>query len=303
MSKVFVDRLRRGSLLSGLMAPDSVVRLLMRRPAGAFGVGVAAILLLLVILGPFIATHDPTSQDIANRLQGPSMEHLLGTDHLGRDLFSRLVFGTRVAMQVAIPTVLLAAAIGLLLGLAAGYAGTRIDAAMIIVMDTLQAFPGVVLALALVALLGPSISSLILVLGIAFIPGYARTTRALVLSTRTGQYVEAEKALGASGVRIAFSHILPNILAPIFILMAMDLPVAITAEAGLSFLGLGVQPPDASWGSILASGFARVRESPWGILSAGGFLMVATLGCTFLGETLRDIVDPRLVGAHKRQRP
>ena len=191
--------------------------------------------------------------------------------------------------------------IGLLLGIVAAWRGGLIDAVLVIVMDVLQAFPAVILALALLALLGPSLRNVIIVISIAFIPNYARVSRALVFSAKANQWVEAERALGASTLRIVFTHILPNILPPLLILMAMDIPSAIVIEAGLSFLGLGVQPPTPSWGAILSDGFQNIMQSPWGVVFASIILMITTLGFTMLGETLRDIVDPRLSGLTRRR--
>jgi len=280
----------------------ALLREVARRPAGLFGLVVVGGLIFLAIFAPFVAPYDAAEQDIASRLQGPSWDHVLGTDQLGRDLLSRLIFGVRVALSVALPGVGAALAMGLLLGLIAGYIGRKTDNALIVVMDTLQAFPAVVLALTLLALLGASRTSVIIVIAVAFAPNYARVTRALVMTTKQNQFVEAERSLGAGNFRIVGVHIVPNVIAPLFILLAMDLPAAITLEAGLSFLGLGVPPPTPSWGVILQDGFERVREVPWPILWAGLTLMVVTLGCTFLGETLRDIVDPRLAGLRRWRR-
>lgn len=286
-----------------LTRPLTLVREVARRPAGLFGLLVVVALLLVVVAAPVFAPYDDAAQQISDRLEGPSRDHVLGTDELGRDLLSRLLFGTRVALGVAFPAVLGALACGLVLGMIAGYIGGRIDRALLVVMDTLQAFPAVILALALLAVLGASLRNVIVVIVVSFTPGYARVVRALVLAAKQNQYVEAERSLGASDVRIAVVHILPNIVAPLFILLAMDIPSAITVEAGLSFLGLGVQPPTPSWGVILADGFDRVRDTPWPVLWAGLALMVTTLGFTMLGETLRDVVDPRLAGLRRWRRP
>ena len=288
-----------GRMAGGL----TVLKEVARRPAGLLGLLVVGGLVFLAIFAPLVAPYDPADQDIPNRLQGPSWDHLLGTDQLGRDLLSRLIFGVRVALSVAVPGITAALAIGLLLGLIAGYIGGRTDNSMIVVMDTLQAFPAVILALTLIALLGASRTSVIIVIAVAFAPNYARVTRALVLTTKQNQFVEAARSLGAGNARVVGIHILPNVIAPLFILLAMDLPSAITIEAGLSFLGLGVPPPTPSWGVILQDGFERVREHPWAIIWAGLTLMVVTLGCTFLGETLRDVADPRLAGARRWRRP
>ena len=268
----------------------------LRRPLGALGSVIVLAFLVTVALAPILAPYDFAAQDIPNMLQSPSKTYLLGTDHLGRDLLSRLIYGARIALSVAVPAVTLALAGGLLIGLTAGYVGGRVDDITLVALDSIQAFPAVILALAILALLGSSLSNVIIVIGLAWIPGYARITRAQVLSTKQNQYIEVERSLGASQARILFSHILPNIVAPLLILAAMDLPVVITFEAGLSFLGLGVKPPTPSWGVILSDGFNFIRNSPWPITWAGLTLIVTTLGFTLFGETLRDVLDPRLSG-------
>lgn len=288
--------------LAGVGARLALVREVARRPAGAFGLVVVAILLVAALIPGVLAPYDADAQDIPSRLQGPSLDHLLGTDELGRDLLSRVIFSCRIELGVAVPAVLGALVAGLVLGVLAGYVGGWLDNALIVVMDSLQAFPAVILALVLLSLLGSSLGNLILVIAVAFTPNYARVSRALVLALKQNQFVEAERALGASPVRLVLVHVVPNILAPLFILLAMDLPSAITTEAGLSFLGLGVQPPTPSWGAMLASGFARVQDSPWGVLAPGLALMIATLGFTLLGETLRDVFDPRLSGVRRWRR-
>ena len=268
-----------------------------RNPAGLFGLVVVTGLLVLAVFAPQIAPYDPAHLDVINRLQGPSADHLLGTDQLGRDLLSRLVFGVRIELRVAVPATIGALALGVLLGLAAGYFGGRVDNALIVVMDTIQAFPAVILALTILALLGPSLGNVAIVLGVALAPAFARVTRALVLAVKQNPYIEAERSLGAGTPRIVLVHVAPNILPPLLTLVAMTLPSAIAAEAGLSFLGLGVQPPTPSWGVILADGFTYVRDAPWAVVWTGLALMVTTLGFTFLGEALRDQLDPRLAGA------
>jgi len=284
----------------------SVARLLRevaRRPAGRFGLFVIAALLVIVVFTPWIAPYDPAAQHIIDRLQGPSWRYPLGTDDLGRDLLSRIFYGARVALGVAVPAVVSAVLLGLLLGTIAGYAGGKIDNALIVVFDTLQAFPAVILALAMISLLGPSLRNVIIVIIVSFAPGYGRVSRALVLSVKQNLFVEAERSLGASDFRIAAVHVVPNILAPLCILTAMDIPSAIVVESGLSFLGLGVQPPTPSWGSILSEGFDRVRDTPWPVLWTGLALMITTLGFTMFGETLRDVVDPRFAGLRRLRRP
>lgn len=275
------------------------IRELRRRPAGMFGFLIIVVLILIVILAPLIAPYDYREQDIPHRLEGPSNNHLLGTDQLGRDLLSRLMYGARVAVSVAIPAVFISLIIGTILGLLAGFVGGWVDNVIIIFLDSVQAFPAVILALAFLALLGASTGNVILVITFAFIPGYARVVRSQVLATKENPYIEAERALGANQFREVMVHILPNIIAPLFILMAMDLAGAIGIEAGLSFLGLGVRPPTPSWGVILSDGFVKIRSSPWGVIWGSLTLMIVTLGFTLFGEALRDILDPKLAGSRR----
>jgi peptide/nickel transport system permease protein len=271
----------------------------LQRPLGALGFFIVFMFLVAVIFAPVLAPYDYAKQDIPSMLQGPSRAHLLGTDHLGRDLLSRIIYGSRIALIAAVPSVSIALIGGIILGLLAGYIGGIVDDIIVIILDTIKAFPAVILALAILALLGPSLVNEILVIGLAWIPGYARVTRAQVFSARQNLYVEAERSLGAPSRRIVLQHILPNILAPLLILAAMDLPVVITFEAGLSFLGLGVRPPTPSWGIILAEGFNFIRQTPWPITWAGLTLIITTLGFTLFGETLRDVLDPRLIGTRR----
>lgn len=271
----------------------------LQRPLGALGFFIVFMFLAAVIFAPVLAPYDYAKQDIPSMLQGPSRAHLLGTDHLGRDLLSRIIYGSRIALIAAVPSVSIALIGGIILGLLAGYIGGIVDDVIVIILDSIKAFPAVILALAILALLGPSLVNEILVIGLAWIPGYARVTRAQVFSARQNLYVEAERSLGAPSRRIVLWHILPNILAPLLILAAMDLPVVITFEAGLSFLGLGVRPPTPSWGVILAEGFNFIRQTPWPITWAGLTLIITTLGFTLFGETLRDVLDPRLIGTRR----
>jgi peptide/nickel transport system permease protein len=277
----------------------SVLRQLVHNPSGLLGLVIVMGLGVMLVFAPFLAPYGYAQQDIPNRLQGPSADHLLGTDHLGRDLLSRIVFGSRVAMGVALPSVVASLSTGLILGLAAGYLGGKVDALLLVLMDAVHAFPAIFLALAMLSVLGPSLRSVVFVIAVAFTPGYWRIVRAQVLSVRENPYIEAERSLGASSARIVFIHILPNIVAPLITMLAMDLPWAVTFEAGLSFLGIGVQPPTPSWGLILAQGFDWIRNSPWVVVWTGLILMLTTLGFTLFGEALRDILDPRLAGTRR----
>ncbi len=285
--------------MASLLNRQSALRRLLRRPAGVFGLAVVCGLGAVALFAPLLAPHSPAKQDAVRRLEGPSATYLLGTDEFGRDLLSRIIFGTRIEIGVAVPAVLVSLLLGLVLGMAAGYLGGRVDRGLIVVIDSVQAFPAVILALALLALLGPSLPNLVAVIAVAFAPQYARVARASVLKLKNEPFVEAERSLGARNLRIGLVHVLPNIIAPLFILLTMNIPGAIAIEAGLSFLGLGVQPPTPSWGVILADGFERVLEAPWAVLSTGVVLAIATLGLTMLGETLRDILDPRVSGVRK----
>lgn len=249
------------------------------------------VLAITAFTAQFWAPYGFAEQDLTHRLKGPSADHWFGTDHLGRDIFSRALFGLGLAFRTALPAIGLAAGIGTLLGIIAGFIGGRIDQLVLIVLDTLQAFPSIIFALTVLALLGPDY--LIVVLGVAFVPGYARVVRSQVISVKEREFVKAADALGAGPFRVLFQHIVPNILSPIVILAAMDIPSVITVEAGLSFLGLGVRPPAPSWGVMLSEGFRYVRNAPWQIIGAGTFLIVATLTFTMFGERLRDIFDPR----------
>lgn len=269
---------------------------ILRQPLGAIGFMIVLIFIICVIFAPLIAPYEYSKQDIPNRMQGPSENYWLGTDHLGRDIFSRLVHGSRIAFGTAIPSVTIALTTGILLGLIAGYVGGWVDNVIVVIMDTLQAFPSIMLSLAILALLGPSFVNVIIVIGITWMPNYARVIRAQTLSLREKAYVEAERSLGATDASILLSHILPNVIAPALLLAAMDLPWVITFEAGLSFMGMGVRPPTPSWGVILSEGFNHIFESQWPILWSGLTLALTTLGFTLFGEALRDVLDPRLSG-------
>lgn len=264
------------------------------RPIMLFGLAVWVTFIVMAIGGQRLAPQGINVQDIAHRLQGPSGAHWFGTDELGRDLLSRLMVGTRYALGVAIPAVAIGLVVGVAVGMIAGYFGNAADRVVVTLLDSLQAFPAVILALTLLALVGHSLRNVTLVIAVAFIPSYARVTRALVMAAKNNQWVDAERSLGAHPLRIVAMHIFPNIAASLFVLMAMDIPSAITIAAGLDFLGLGLQPPTPSWGGVLSSGFYYVWQAPWAVIWASVFLMIATLGFTLLAEGLRDVIDPKL---------
>lgn len=272
---------------------------LLATPNGALGTIIVVGLILLAVFGPVLAPYSFSAIDVNATLQGPSLHHLLGTDQLGRDILSRLIYGTRIEMEVSVPAVACALIVGLVLGLLGGYLGGIFDNVVVLLTDTFQSFPAIILALALLIVVGSSLRNLVIVIAVAFLPNYARTSRALVLSVKQNQYILAEQALGASRPRIMIRHIAPNIVAPLFILLAMDIPSAITVEAGLSFLGLGVKPPNPSWGTILSDGFSSIYQAPWAVLFASLALAIATIGFLTFGEALRDVLDPRLRGVSR----
>jgi peptide/nickel transport system permease protein len=272
---------------------DGVLRVV-REPLGMLGIGLVVLVLFGAVFADLLAEHSPIRLAARDRFLGPSAEHFLGTDQLGRDLFARVLHGARIALWVALIATGISFTGGLVLGMIAGYGPRWLDAILILVFDAIRSFPTVMFALALVTLVGPSLNAVIIVVVIATLPGYARITRTQTMSLKTSEFVLSARVVGAPMWRILAVHILPNIIGPLLILASMDIPVVITIEAGMSFLGLGVRPPTPSWGSILNDGFSYIRESPWPAIAGGLPIIVATLGFTFLGETLRDQFDPKL---------
>jgi peptide/nickel transport system permease protein len=266
----------------------------LRDPLGALGAGLVVLFVLSAALAPWIAPYDPNALDVPARLQGPSLAHLLGTDNLGRDVFSRVLYGGRIALSVALTAIGLSLLAGVLLGLIAGYGPRWLDNLLLLLFDSVRAFPVIMFALAVITVMGPSLETVVLVVVVTTIPAYARIVRTQTLSLRHTEFILAERSLGAGAPRVLLVHILPNVIGPLLILASMEVPVVITVEAGLSFLGLGVRPPTPSWGNILNDGYAFIRNTPWLVIAAGIPLVLSTLGFTFLGETLRDVFDPRL---------
>jgi peptide/nickel transport system permease protein len=269
-------------------------RRLLGEPMGAAGLALVLLVLACGLFSHQLEPFDPLKIAVRDRLLAPSPLHPLGTDNLGRDVLSRVIEGSRIALYFAAVATGLSLLAGLALGLVAGYGPRWADALFVLLFDTVNAFPRVMLALAVITLLGPSSASVLLVIVVTTFPTYARMTRTSTLSLRSAEFVQAERSLGAGWGRILVFHILPNIVGPLLILASMDVPVVITLEAGLTFLGLGVPPPAPSWGRILNEGYAFIREAPWMVVGGGVPLILATLGFTFLGESLRDLLDPRL---------
>ncbi|MGH6948193.1 MAG: ABC transporter permease [Kiloniellales bacterium] len=278
---------RRSAFLDGLLR-------LVREPLGALGLGLVLLVVFGALAADVLTAYSPIKLAVRDRFLGPSFDHLLGTDQLGRDLFTRVLHGAQIALWVALVSTGIAFLGGLVLGMIAGYGPRWLDSILILVFDAVRSFPTVMFALALVTLIGPSLGAVVLVVVVVNIPSYARVVRAQTMALRSSEFVLATRSLGATAPRILRVHILPNIVGPLLILASMDIPVVITIEAGMSFLGLGVPPPTPSWGSILNDGFAFIRESPWPAIAGGLPIVIATLGFTFLGETLRDQFDPRL---------
>jgi peptide/nickel transport system permease protein len=281
-----------------MRGPFLILRRIASTFAGAVGLVIVVVVVACALFAPWIATHDPDRLDILNRFAGPSAAHLLGTDHLGRDLFSRLVHGATVAMGVALTAIGLALCAGTVLGILAAYLPARSERFILILFDIVSSFPSMVLALAVVAVFGPSTLNVTLIVAGTLVPHFGRVARAQVLSVKNQPFLEAERILGASAPRIIFHHVLPNITGPLIVLASMDIPVVITIEAGLSFIGLGVRPPLASWGTLIYDGYAFLSDSYVPVLVASAALAIATLGFTLFGETLRDAVDPRMRQDH-----
>lgn len=269
---------------------------LLRDPMGLAGLILVVTFVGLALLAPWIAPYDPIALNVKAKFQPPSAAHWAGTDHLGRDLLSRIIWGARLALGIAITSVGIAGAVGLVLGLVAGYGPRWLDSLLVLVFDSMSSLPMIFFALAVITVLGPGTTTLILVIVLVSVPAYARMIRTQTLALVGADYILAERAMGAGAGRIIFRHLLPNVAGPLVILLCMDIPVVIMLEAGLSYLNLGVRPPSPSWGNILSEGYNALRQAPHIVIVAGIPLVLATLGFTFLGEGLRDVLDPRGAG-------
>lgn len=273
-----------------------VWRRLKRNKMAVVGLVILIILVLLAVFANVIANYDNVviKQNLSQRLQAPSAAHWLGTDEFGRDIFARLIHGTRVSLQVGIIAVGISIIIGGILGAIAGYYGGKLDNIIMRIMDIFLAVPSILLAIAIVSALGPSILNLMLAISISSVPSYARIVRASVLSIRDQEFIEAAKAIGASNTRIIFRHIIPNSLAPVIVQATLGVAGAILSTAGLSFIGLGIQPPAPEWGSMLSGGRQYLRYAWWVTTFPGIAIMITILSLNLLGDGLRDALDPRL---------
>jgi peptide/nickel transport system permease protein len=282
---------------TALGALRRVRRFVVRKPLGALGAVIVTTLIVLAIAAPFI-TGDPETQSPAQRLQAPSSQFWFGTDESGRDIYARTIWGARTSLQVGVLSVALGLAGGLLFGLVSGYMGGKVDLVIQRVMDSMMAFPPLVLALLIAAMFGRSVVFVILAIGLVWIPSANRVVRGTVLSVEPQDFVQAARSIGASGVRVAVRHVLPNVLAPALILATAGIGNAILIEAALSFLGLGTPPPQPSWGRELSgTGRQYFEIAPWMAIVPGVAITIAVLGFNLLGDALRDDFDPRLRGS------
>jgi peptide/nickel transport system permease protein len=286
----------------------TVFRRLRSDPLGLMGIVIVLLVIFCAVFGPSIAPYSPYKIKVSERFMAPTpialfdggdgkhaaFSHIFGTDNLGRDVFSRVLAGTQIALGVGGGSIAIALVIGLMLGLIAGYGPRWLDNLLLLLFDSIYSFPTVILGLTVMTLAGASIPTLMFVVVMIQTPAYARLIRTATLSTKSSEYVLAIRSLGTSPGRILLVHILPNIVGPLFIIASMDIPSVIALEAGLTYLGLGIPPPAPSWGRILQEGFESIREAPWIVVAGGIPLILTTLGFTFLGESLRDLLDPKL---------
>jgi peptide/nickel transport system permease protein len=267
-----------------------------RNPIGLVGAAVVLLTVVVALAAPWIAPYDPDAQE-SERLLPPSGTNLMGTDELGRDTFSRIVFGARVSLQVGIISVFIALLIGAIFGITAGFLQGRVDAWLMRGVDIMFAFPGLVLAVVIAGLLGASRTNAMIAIGLVYAPAFARVIRGSVLSVMSEPYVEAGRVVGATNGRLVRQYVLPNIVAPLIVMVSVYLSSAILSEAALSFLGLGTQPPEPAWGGMLNLARTYMEISPWMAIFPGLAIMIVVLGFNFLGDGLRDILDPRLRGS------
>ncbi len=268
---------------------------ILSEPLGFLGLVLIVVIIAIAIFAPLLTPYNINDINVTNKFAQPTAKHLMGTDHLGRDVATRVLYGSRVALTVSILSVAFGSILGIITGMLAGYGSGLSDNLLVTLFDIVRSFPPLILAIALITMIGsPGLLTLTIVIGFTYFPRYARIIRAQTKKVVEKEYVKSSEAIGASSVRILRKSILPNVIGPMFIMAAMDIPAIITFEAGLSFLGLGVPPPTPSWGTILRNGYLNIRTSPYMVIFGGASLVLATLGFTLLGEALRDIFDPKL---------
>lgn len=272
-------------------------RRLLRSRIGLLGIVFIGVLILVAIFAPLLAPHDPFEQNIIRRYEAPSSEYLLGTDEMGRDILSRIIYGSRISLQVGLFSIGLALISGVFLGLLAGYYGGVLDMIIMRIMDIMLAFPAILLAIAIVAILGPQLRNAMLAIGIINIPRFARIVRSSAISIKESEYILAARMMGASDVRIIFYHILPNAMAPLIVQTTLGIATAILEAAALSFLGLGAQPPTPEWGAMLSDARSSLQKAPWVATFPGIAIIFGVLGFNLLGDGLRDALDPKMKNA------
>ncbi|MDE0963741.1 MAG: ABC transporter permease [Candidatus Latescibacteria bacterium] len=272
---------------------DDIWRQFRKQRLGLIGGGILCMLLLVALLAPVLAPYDPLAQDLYQRLQPPSIDHWFGTDDFGRDILSRIVYGSRISLRIGLIAISLALTGGTLFGLVAGYRGGMVDMLIMRLMDLMLAFPSILLAIAIVAVIGPGIENAILAVSIVLVPQFARLVRSSVLTVREATYVEAARALGATESRLLFYSILPNCTAPLIVQTTLGMGTAILDAAGLSFLGMGAQPPVPEWGAMLSGGRELLLRAPWVMTFPGLAIFTVVLGLNLFGDGLRDALDPK----------
>jgi len=277
----------RGPWVEGFMR-------LLRHKTALVGLFLVGILFFTAVVAPLIAPYDPIAIDLPNRLQAPSSEHLFGTDAHGRDILSRIIYGTRISIQIGIIAVGISLIFGTFLGAVSGYYGGKLDLVVMRGIDIVMAFPYILLAIAITAMLGPGLTNAMIAIGVVGIPIYARVIRGVVLSVKEMEYIDAAKVSGCSNFRIIFRHVLPNCMAPLVVQATLGVGTAILDAAGLGFLGLGAQPPHPEWGIMLNQGKEVMSIAPWVIMFPGAAILLVVLGFNLLGDGLRDALDPRL---------
>lgn len=292
------DRIPLVAVAGNPSAPEApwrkAVRQMRRNPTAMLGLAVLVVLTFLALAAPWIAPYDPIKQNPLMSFQAPSGQHWLGTDQFGRDILTRLLYGARISLRIGLVAVGIAIAFGGLLGLVSGYYGGWIDQVISRFVDLLLAFPGILLALVIVSVIGPSLMNVMIAVGVAATPTYARVVRGSVLAARENVYVEAAQAVGASDRRVLVQHVLPNVLAPVIVLATLGVAGAILTGAALSFLGLGAAPPTPEWGAMLSEGRSYMRIAWWISTFPGLAIMVAVLATNLFGDGLRDALDPRM---------
>lgn len=281
-----------GARRSGVLATPAMRRF-RRNRAAVVGLIMVLLLVAIALLAPVLAPHAPDAQDLRERLRPPSGQHPFGTDEFGRDILSRVLFGARISLFTGLVPVISGLTIGTFIGLVAGYYGGRLDNVAMRLMDVLLAFPSLLLALAVVGALGPGLVNAVIAVAIVSIPGYARLARSVVIATREEEFVQGARALGARDGRLLWRHVLPTTLGPLTVQATLGIGFAILSMAGLSFLGLGIQPPTSDWGEMLARGRRFLPDSPWLLLYPGMAISLTVLAFNLLGDGLRDAIDPR----------